>query len=318
MKNIQRSRLQFLGLPEINSLEDISLHTHLSKGLIFKFLQDAERQYLSYTIPKSSGGQRHIHQPSFELKALQRWILRSILDRLSVSSASKGFEPRQSTLHNAAPHVGAKSMLCVDIDDFFPSIPAGKVWFVFSMVGYSESVAAMLTTLTTYEGHLPQGAPTSPKLANLVCWRLDKRLMGYAGRRRVIYTRYADDMCFSSQVDTKLTKCLPFIRYVIKDEGFTLNEAKTRFAGPSRRHEVTGLVVTDQRAGIGRTDCRKLRALMYRAFTSKPDQLDNKVASKLRGHLAYVHGVDHKRYERLRAYIDRLKSEKPQPSLSDL
>lgn len=311
MSDIRRPRLQIFGLPEINSLEDLSLQIHLSKGLLYRLIAFPEMQYRSYKIKKPRGGHRHIHQPSYELKAVQAWILRNILDRLSSSSASKGFETGQSIVHNAQPHIGAKAIMCLDIDDFFPSVPAYRVYFVFTLLGYSSRISANLTSLCTYDGYLPQGAPTSPKLANLVCWRMDKRLMGYAGKRRIIYTRYADDLTFSSFSDTNLRSSLPFIRFIIKNEGFQLNPDKWRYMGPSRRHKVTGLIIHPTGVGIGRQRYRELRAQLHSISQAKDPEAVGQELSYLQGYIAFVRGVDPHRYERIKAYIGNLNQKNP-------
>lgn len=311
--------LRLFDLPAMDSIEDLSSRIHVSAGLIYRLLKWPREQYKTYRLPKSSGGSRLIAEPSAELKAIQAWILRSILDRLTVSAASKGFQKGSGICHNAAPHVGAKTILSVDIEDFFPSIRAGRVFKVFRTVGYSVKGSAMLTSLCTLNGSLPQGAPTSPKLANLVCWQLDRRLLGFVGRRGITYTRYADDLTFSAYSYTKLVHALTVIRQIVNSEGLRLNESKTRISGPSRRHRVTGLIVNEKSYGVGRETYRVLRSKLHRLSrtpSSAPDGGGD--VSHARGWLAFVKDVDPVREHRLRRYVDQLRANSPGSLLHSL
>jgi RNA-directed DNA polymerase len=152
-------RLALLGLPSINSIDDFSSISHLSKGLIYRLSKYTDKYYFEYDIPKKSGGVRKISQPSTELKALQAWINRFILQRLSVSIACKGFEKNTCIADNASPHIGANAILTLDIEEFFPSIKVNQVWSVFRTVGYSPRISAILASICTCNGFLPQGSP---------------------------------------------------------------------------------------------------------------------------------------------------------------
>ena len=125
-ESLDKYRLRHFGLPVIQDLDEFSLKIRLSASKIRKYLSFSRHYYLTYGIPKKNGGERIIAQPNRELKAIQSWILRNILDKLSSSIASKGFELGSSIVDNASPHIGATSILCMDIENFFPSIPANK------------------------------------------------------------------------------------------------------------------------------------------------------------------------------------------------
>jgi retron-type reverse transcriptase len=311
-------RLRLLGLPPIDSLDDLAALTHLSKGLIFRLCRFSNYYYKVYEIPKRSGGLRSISQPSKEMKALQGWILRNILNRLQVSTACKGFERGVSVVQNALPHCGSNAVLCIDLDNFFHTVKINQVWSVFRTVGYSPRVAAFLASICCFKDHLPQGAATSPKLANLVALRLDSRMLGYVGKKGIVYTRYADDLTFSALSPRKLIACFPFIRHVITSEGFTVNDKKTRLAGPARAHKVTGLVVTDVEVGIGRKRLRMLRAEIL-DFCRRPTSEASRVeADRLTGWLAYVNSVDKPRRKILSTYISRLKEKYQGSAVSDI
>lgn len=309
-------RLSLLGLPQIVSLADLSKRTHLSKGLLYRCAKYPENQYRTYKMPKKSGGTRLISQPSTELKAVQGWILRAILDKLSVSPACKGFVAGTSTRDNAIPHIGATALASIDIEDFFPNVKASHVFSVFRTVGYSARVASLFTSLCTYRGGLPQGAPTSPVLANLTSLRLDARISGYVGKRGINYTRYADDLTFSSYSYVNLSRALPFITKILESEGFSLNTRKTRVAGPSRQHTVTGLVVTSVDVGVGREKYRELRAMLHRFATKPPTAIKAQEIERAKGFVAYLNSVDTVRRKRLGKYLDDLRVKYPKSALA--
>lgn len=313
-----RHRLVLHGLPVVRSLEDLSDLTHLSVGLLYRLSRFPVEQYKTWKIKKRSGGERRIHQPSEEMKALQAWILRAVLDKLETSPACKGFEPNSSTSDNARPHVRCRALLCLDIEDFYPSVKASWVYKIFEATGYSRKACALFTDICTLHGGLPQGAPTSPKLANLACWRMDRRLMGFAGRRGIMYTRYADDMAFSAFSYRLLTRSIGTIERIVRSEGFRLNRAKSRFSGPSRAHVVTGLVIHDDGFGIGRRCYRQLRARIHRLCRIGEGKAEGDEVRRLDGWLSYVRGVDRGRAEILSKYLAKLRERYPDSAVFQL
>lgn len=288
------------------SVDDFANQSRLSVGKIRYLSATAKSHYKVYPIPKVSGKSRLISQPSRELKAVQAWILRNILDKLSSSPCSKGFEVGASILENARPHIGSNYLLTIDLEDFFPSVTASKVYGVFSSVGYNKDLAILLTNLCTYGGGLPQGAPTSPKLANLVCAKLDARIQGYAGPRGIVYTRYADDMTFSAHTASKIRKVKHFIGTIIDDEGFKINHKKTVLCGTKRQKKVTGLIISESFVGIGRVKYREIRAKLHHLFTGKSSDF-----SHVNGLLSYIYSVDRRAYNKLYTYIVGLRRKYP-------
>lgn len=311
-------RLHLLGLPSISSLDELSDATHLSKSLIFRLIKYNDKFYRVYNLPKRNGGYREIAQPSKELKALQAWINRKILDRLKVSSACKGFERNTSILDNAIPHVGSNAILILDIEDFFPSITVDKVCSLFKRIGYPPHAAAILAKLCTFKGKLPQGSPASPKIANLVCLRLDLRILGYVGKRGIGYTRYADDLTFSGPSTSSLLKLFDVIKTIINNEGFKVNDSKTRIVGPSRQHKVTGLIVNNSFAGIGRRQMRVIRSKVHYLCKYPTSKVPQKELNHVMGWLAFVKGVDAKRSLTLYRYIQGLKEKYPNSGVQKL
>ncbi|MDM5068495.1 retron St85 family RNA-directed DNA polymerase [Aeromonas salmonicida] len=298
--------LKNLGLPAITNLDDLSFLTRISRERLVLLSTQHKRFYNTFLMPKKSGGHRQISQPSRDLKALQSWILRNILDKLSVSKFSKGFEKGSSTLDNATPHIGANYILSLDLEDFFPSIKSGYVFSIFRSIGYNVHVSHTLTNLCVYNGGLPQGAPTSPKLANLICARLDARISGYAGKKGITYTRYADDITFSAQTAKKITKVYSMAKFIIHDEKFVINKDKTYFSGTKRNKKITGLVVTERSVGIGRVMLRSIKAKIHHLLVGKNDDL-----SHIIGLLSYIYGVDKKNYKHLIRYIQKLSLKYP-------
>lgn len=299
-------RLRNFGLPSIQSLEDFAREIRLSEAFIKYLAFRSEYLYKTYEIPKRSGGVRLIAQPSRDLKAVQGWILRNILDRLASSEHSKGFERGGSILENASAHVGSSYVLSMDLEDFFPSVTGGQVFGIFDSIGYSRAIGHILANLCLYRGRLPQGAPTSPKLANLVCARLDARINGYAGPKGIAFTRYADDITLSAQTADKISRAKAFLPTIIKGEGFCINKKKTRVLGTMARKEVTGLVVTSDYVGIGRRRLRDLRVKIHHLFLGRSNEF-----SHVRGWLSYVQSVDKKAFAKLASYIVRLRDKYP-------
>lgn len=300
------SRLKNLGLPLISNLDELSSNMRLSKGLLQKLNYKSDEHYCVYTLDKKSGGKREIAQPSRSMKAVQSWILRKILVRLKSSQNSKGFEVGESILSNASPHVGAHVLLNIDLEDFFHSVPASHVYSIFHSIGYNRLISHILTNLCTFNGRLPQGAPTSPKLSNLACQHLDTRIQGYAGIKGIIYTRYADDITLSALNESKIRKAKSMIEKIVVDEGFIINQKKTKICGTRKCKEVTGLIISKDSVGIGRKKYRKMRAEIYTMLKSEPDKLP-----EINGWLAYIQSVDLSNYYRLKKYILSLKKTFP-------
>ena len=307
MKDLSnKMKLKMLGLPAMEDLDDFSLCTHLSKKAIWTLSRFSDNFYFEYTISKDNGTYRTISQPSKELKALQAWVLRNILDRLQSSPSCKGFEKKTTILDNALPHIGCSIVLSVDIEDFFPSITANKVYAVFYTIGYNSLVSSILTNICTHKKTLPQGSPCSPKLSNLICIRKDNRIQGYVGKRGITYTRYADDMAFSGLSPQKVIRIIPTLTKIIADEGFNLNPNKTRVAGLARAKRVTGLIVNEKEAGIGAQKFKTLRAKIHH-LTYEKEKNNIELLNEVRGWLAFLNSVDKKQFNRAKKYIVELK-----------
>ncbi len=283
---LDAARLQRYQLPILRTEQELAdwLGIPLARLRWFTYDRPADTtwHYARYVIPKRSGGQRVILAPKRELKALQRKVLDGIVARVPVAPAAHGFVRGRSIISNAQPHVGKQIVLKLDLQDFFPGITFPRVRGLFLSLGYPFSVAATLALLCTeYDRepfergntryfisigprHLVQGAPTSPGLANLVAWRLDRRLQGLAQKHGFTYTRYADDLTFSGNAPDAALRLRLAAERIITDEQFQVNQAKTRIARQATRQIVTGLVVNAS-LGTPRQLRRRLRAILHNA-----------------------------------------------------
>lgn len=285
--------------------------------------------YIPFTIPKKGGGTRQLAAPHESLANAQEWILSNILAKVPLHASAHGFVPGRSTVTNATGHVGKGVVLNADLKDFFPSITVWRVEGVFHELGYSPSVSAILALLCTeaprrrieYEGKpffvatgpraLPQGACTSPALSNLVARRLDSRLHGIAAKLGWTYSRYADDLTFSSGADAnqQVGYLLARIRHLCDDEGFAINGKKTRVLRRNTAQSVTGIIVNDQ-PSVGRHLTRRIRAILHRAKTqglaAQNRQNHPHFVAWLRGMIAYIHMVNPAQARALRAALEQL------------
>lgn len=226
--------LDIHGLPVVRRLGDLANYTDVPSYALQRAISAEERglAYSVFELAKKSGGVREIASPHPYLKRAQRWILKNILERLNTTPHCHGFAPGSKLRVHAEQHMGARAVLTLDIKDFFSSISSARVTQVFRVAGYGRKSAWILSRLCTRMGSLPQGAPSSSRLANLVCFRMDRRLSQFANLRGLTYTRYADDLTFSSASMAALAKARSFLCHIIRDSGFDINRRKTRLVGP--------------------------------------------------------------------------------------
>ncbi len=273
--------------------------------------------YFPCLLAKPKGGHRLIEAPKPALKALQRRILSGILNQISTHPAAYGFVKTRNCCQSAAVHAGEEMVLRFDIRDFFPSVPASRIHALFRCLGYPHRVARTLTGLCTTathpnilarlpaaqrqtlaHPHLPQGAPTSPALANLTAFTLDRRLTGLARSLDAQYTRYADDLAFSGDaaIARPLLKAVPEI---LTSEGFSANPAKTRAMPSAQRQSLTGLTV-NAHVNLPRREYDRLKAAIH-ALKSAPDPAK---AARLEGQIQWAEAISPNRGHRLRERFD--------------
>ena len=293
------------------------------------------RHYRYRWIPKSSGRKRLVEIPKPRLKNLQRRILDEILARVVPHEAAHAFRTGRSTVSCAASHIGQRVVLRIDLREFFPSIRHSRVRALFRTLGYPEAVARLLTGLCTNSvpaevfaervvaagpatvrnafeiPHLPQGAPTSPALANVCGFRLDCRLAGLARRHGIHYTRYADDLVFSGdrEFERGLARFRVFVCAIVLNEGFAIRRRKTRVMRSGCRQEVTGIVV-NRRLNVRRDEFDRLKAILHNCATLGPQEQNREghrnFCEHLRGRIAYILMIHQARGKRLQALFDRI------------
>lgn len=312
-------RFAALGLPIIQDVRLLSvvLQTTVSELRFLAYFRQVSRvsHYLNYTIAKKDGSRRQISAPKPRLKKVQRAILDEILNKLSIDESAHGFCNNRSILTNAQPHINADVVVNFDLKDFFHSITYPRIWGLFRSLGFSDQLSTILALicseseqnhvivdgeklcLSSIERHLPQGAPTSPAITNLICRKLDRRMAGVAKRLGFTYTRYADDMTFSGdQHARKKINALRWqVRAVVKSEDFALHPDKTHIMTNGMRKEVTGIVVNEKPA-INRKKLKKFRALLHQIEHHGPQgkswgESDDLFASII-GYARFVHMVN--------------------------
>ena len=271
---------------------------------LLEMTREISRHYRRYTIPKKRGKVRWIEAPRPELKAVQRELLTALLYRFPVHDAAHGFVPHRSIITHAQNHVGQRWVITLDLADFFTSTHRGLINqhlapLLASLIASHCSPAsqALMIDLCLLKDRLPQGAPTSPQISNIVFRNFDQKLAQWAQEHDLIYSRYADDLSFSGpQVPPDFYRRIHGCIYP-----YRLNPRKTRVLGRGGRQVVTGLVV-NERVNLPRPQRRKLRALAHRLAISGRDAVLDANAwtpDELSGHLAWLAQVNHQAYEQL-------------------
>lgn len=303
------------GLPAWRSEQDVATALGLTVGVLRWLSVHREREtqphYVTFSIPKRSGGVRLITAPKKRMKAVQRRLLTELVGRLPVADAAHGFRAGRSVKTNAEPHVGRAIVLHLDLEDFFHTVTSPRVRGYLIALGYGYTVAAVLAVLMTEAErqpvevgdrvfHVPvgprrcvQGAPTSPGLCNAITRKLDRRLAGLARKLGWTYTRYADDLAFSSDDPSTLNAMREGARRIIEAEGFRVNTKKTRVLRKGDAQRITGVTV-NRVLGLSRQERRKLRAMIHQHGEDPAFQ------AQIDGHLAYLHMLNPAQAARLK------------------
>jgi retron-type reverse transcriptase len=291
-----------------DGLPAIKYRLSLNRRRLAYYAFHATDHYRRVEITKRSGATRVLHVPPKSLRFIQRRILTRVLNRVPLERCVKGFRRRHSIRSNARPHVGKAVVVNLDIRDFFPTITAARVCGMFKSLGLRPGEAQVLTRLTTYEDRLPQGAPTSPAISNVICRKLDRRLCGLARAINADYTRYADDMTFSGPEG--IQRVLPLVRRIIAEEGFAVARQKERVSRRGRRQQVTGLVV-NERISVPRRERRRLRAIVHncvRDGVTSQSRGDPLFLQRLVGRIEFVRMIDPAKGDRLLAELARAEA----------
>jgi len=309
------------------------------KRLAYKTPCAQLRHYHYRVLAKRFGRVRLIEAPKPRLKQLQRQILSGILEKIPPHPAAHGFLKGRSIKTFVAPHVGQRAILRMDLRDFFPSVGAARIQAFFRIAGYPESVADLLGGVCTsatprdvWNGigfdvdpadvhearllyarpHLPQGAPTSPALANLCAYRIDCRLAGFAASVGATYTRYADDLAFSGgeAFERSSDRLSPHIAAILHEEGFTVHHRKTRVMRQGVRQHLAGLVA-NQRLNVMRPDFDRLKATLTNCVRSGPESQNRdrhpRYREHLEGRVGFIESINPARGGRLREIFEKIE-----------
>lgn len=295
------------------------------------------RHYEYHWVPKQRGGHRLLEIPKYRLKNIQRQLLENILDEVPPHTAAHAYRRGRSIASYLAPHAGQAIVIHFDLCDFFASIRWPKIDAIFRTAGYPESVARLLTglcmTVTPLDvirapgiaidpfysaqgmalrsAHLPQGAPTSPALANLAAYRLDCRLEGLARKMRFQYTRYADDLVFSGTWPhgRSLAAFQTLVRQILSSEGFSMHERKTRIMNAATCQSVSG-VTLNECLNLPREEFDQFKAQLFNCVRFGPASQNRDghlhFRDHLRGRIAYWTQINPPRGAKLQALFDRI------------
>lgn len=287
--------------------------------------------YVRFSLPKKTGGERVISAPKPYLKEVQHWMLAHILNKVSVHEAAHGFVPGRSIVSNAEPHVGQDVVVNLDLRHFFPTVTCKRVKGMFVSLGYSEQVATILALLASEpeietvvldgqtwhvasgERYLPQGAPSSPMITNILCRRLDRRLQGMAQKLGFVYTRYADDLTFSAsgEASQEVGSLLKQVHNIVVHEGFVVHPDKTRILRKGSKQEVTGIVVNDK-LSVDRKMLRRLRAVLHQMEQSGPEGKRfghcGDALESAEGYALFVNMVDDEKGKALLEQVRRIRA----------
>jgi RNA-directed DNA polymerase len=284
-------------------IERISHDLTLSAEFLLKLAKTASHRYKTYEVPKKSGGMRTIHHPSRELKLIQSWIAQHVFSRFPVHDAAFAYVKGRNVLQNAERHAKHNYTLRLDFEHFFTSIATTDIIRVLLRGdGSADAKLAVddilfITNIVCRFGRLTIGAPSSPVISNVVMYKLDREWSSLAD---VTYTRYADDLFFSTNTPNRLSGVLDEVRHYLSgcnSPRLTLNEEKTVFASRKRRRMVAGLILTsDGKVSLGREKKRYVKGLIHGYTTNT---LSAEQESYLRGMLSYCKSVDQAFFEAL-------------------
>jgi len=334
--------LQKYGLPVFESLTALSesMQTGLSslRYLLFHRKVSKNTHYYTFEIPKKSGGKRKISAPKSRMKNLQTWVLENILSQVTLGDSAHGFVAGRSIVTNALPHTGQDIVVNVDLKDFFPTISFQRVKGLFRTFGYSEQMSVIFALICTQaeteevemDGvtyyvqkggrYLPQGSPASPAISNLIAYKLDKRAEGLCRKLGFTYTRYADDMSFSTTEENEknINKLLYFLRGIIRSEGFTIHPDKTHIMRKGGQQKVTGIVV-NEKPNVERTRLRRFRALLHNidknGWQSQQWGQAHNLIHSVEGFIHFVHMVNPEKGIKFREQLNSIVEKHGYPEI---
>ncbi len=323
-------------LPEISTIIDLAYFLNISVNelLGYAYTQDPDNEhyyikkreihhkkrrwreydsphYRRYFIPKANGQMRMISAPKYRLKMIQKTILKEILEKAETPEVCKGFCTGKSIVDNASPHLKAITLIKLDLENFFPTLSFLHVYQVFLGFGYGKPVAGLLACLCTdiykKKRYAPQGAPTSPMIANLYAKNLDARLNGFWTKMGFTYTRYADDIAISSKQTIKhLDRMVYYSLGIVKDEKLQPNLEKIKYFRKGHKKRITGIVVNDS-LNPDRQWCMRLRAQIHQ-FNLNKETLQKEERehewNEIQGKIAFLHMVNPVKAQKFKKMIN--------------
>lgn len=245
MKKIYPRQLEVF---KINSKRELLGKLSISEKQLLILLPGIPECYFSFKLKKKDGGNRDIVAPNKQLKQIQKLILANLLEKVKLPKCVFGGLKGKSIIENAKQHINGKYLLNIDLKNFFPNVHWQIINKLFLDLGCSEEVTTILTRLTTLNWALPQGAPTSPYLANLVLTNLDYRFYNLSKANHLIYTRYFDDICISGNKQVELLKN-QFLK-MVKEEGYSIKIEKIELYKPNQIKKVTGILIVNKQLDI--------------------------------------------------------------------
>lgn len=299
---------RFCDIQTRNELADF-LKIPRNKLTYILYVKRPECYYSTFEIPKKSGGTREICAPSGDLKSIQRkladalWAYQVCIwaeQKNCHNNISHAFEKEKSIITNAKIHRNKRFVLNLDLENFFDTFHFGRVQGFFEKnrdFQLPHTVAVVIAQIACYNGRLPQGAPSSPIVSNLICRILDIRLVKLAKKYKLDYTRYADDLTFSTNDRAFWDKQKDFMLKIvgeIEKAGFSINLKKTRLQIADSQQKVTGLVV-NKKVNVDSAYYKKTRAMAHRLYTQQEFEIDGKSASikQLEGRFSFIDQLEH-------------------------
>jgi RNA-directed DNA polymerase len=280
-------------------VERLSKYFRVSESLCWKIARTASHRYKVYEIPKRTGGSRQIAQPSRELKLIQRWISREVVSLLPVHPAAAAYQKGCNILKNCKRHAPQRYLLRLDVRNFFGSIASHHLLSLIKSFDNSSGETLTADDLTFVQmicfrhNVLSIGAPSSPAISNVVMYEFDERIAQYCAANSITYSRYADDLYFSTNQSNVLSSVVPVVNETLSLAGLDslkLNLEKLVFASPKRRRIVTGLTISpDGSISIGRERKREIR---HDVFRYSKGLMNRKSAMQLAGRLAFAISID--------------------------
>ncbi|WP_027206366.1 retron Ec67 family RNA-directed DNA polymerase/endonuclease [Butyrivibrio fibrisolvens] len=271
------------------------------------YIEKVENLYTTFSIPKKSGGERCINAPQKKLKYIQK-LLKVLLESYEEeiccanhinTGVAHAFKKRRSIITNAQKHKNKKYIINIDLENFFDSFNFGRVRGFFIKNKYwnlDPNIATLIAQISCYNGVLPQGAPTSPIITNMICNIMDWHITKIAQKYKLIYTRYADDLTFTTndkKIVDKYDDFLLELNREIEKSGFKINNSKTRFTNNLNRQVVTGLVV-NSKVSINREYYKKTYAMAHSLYRSGEFTIDEKkgTINQLEGRFSFIDQID--------------------------